>query len=177
MENLPFFLRLFLKCTSLTLAWKSVPNSTTSTYIRSECLLGSEKSEGKNSELYRSIPWGAGRLKSRKWRFLRKIEFWAHSLTSFRVDRSCFSSCLSLSWYSPWSFNISERFASTSGRSDLKTALRHWDWSEDWVTVKLTRVTRLHSGGENSCDVSRVAKKILKVGDKSISWSLKNKMD
>ena len=65
----------------------------------------------------------------------------------------------------------SERFLSTSGRSLLSASLRHCDWRLPLVTVKLMKVTREHKSGENSAVGSRVVRKMVNDGDKSMSWS------
>ena len=49
------------------------------------------------------------------------------------------------------------------------TLLRHWLCKLLLVTVKLTKVTLEHRSGGNSTEGSRVDKKIVKEGDKSIS--------
>ena len=90
---------------------------------------------------------------------------------SFNAFNSDFSRCLNFSLNSPCNFSRSDRFSSTSGRSDFRTVFRHWLCSELLVTVKFTNVTRLHKSGGNSTVGSRVERKIANVGDKSISWS------
>ena len=49
------------------------------------------------------------------------------------------------------------------------TLLRHWLCKLLLVTVKLTKVTLEHRSGGNSTEGSRVDRKIVKEGDKSIS--------
>jgi len=82
------------------------------------------------------------------------------SLSAYNRD---FSSCRRSKWYSPEKIYNglktllfrcfrhfknytpcslrSERFSSMSGRSALRTEFRHWLWSEERVTVKLTNDT------------------------------------
>lgn len=111
--------------------------------------------------------------------------------TSLSVCSKDFSSCLNLSWYSPYkikqcfgmrflekimklqtcSFRRSDRFASTSGLSARSTSFKHWDCKEPRVTVKLMNVTREHRSGENSAVGSLVVRKIVKAGERSMSWS------
>ena len=49
--------------------------------------------------------------------------------------------------------------------------LRHWSWREESVIVKFTKVTREQRSGGNWCEESRVVRKRLKEGEKSMSWS------
>mmetsp|Transcript_48059 Transcript_48059/g.103035 ORF Transcript_48059/g.103035 Transcript_48059/m.103035 type:complete len:214 (-) Transcript_48059:575-1216(-) len=105
----------------------------------------------------------------------------AMTLTSSRMEPCTLeSACRRLSsnsriftLNSPWSFSMSARFLSTSGRSDFNSAFMHWLWSEDGVTVKFTKVTLLHKSGVNCAVESRVHMYISKDGLKSMSWSPK----
>ena len=63
----------------------------------------------------------------------------------------------------------SDRFASTSGLSALSASFKHCDCNDPLVTVKLMKVTRERRSGENSAVGSRVVKKMVKAGDKSMS--------
>mmetsp|Transcript_24250 Transcript_24250/g.59858 ORF Transcript_24250/g.59858 Transcript_24250/m.59858 type:complete len:260 (+) Transcript_24250:2700-3479(+) len=72
---------------------------------------------------------------------------------------------------SPCSLSMSDRFLSTSGRSDLSTKFMHWFCRLDGVTVKLTKVTRLQRSGVNWAVGSRVERNMVKDGEKSISAS------
>lgn len=69
----------------------------------------------------------------------------------------------------PCSFSKFDLLSSMSGRSAFSTWLRHCDWREDLVTVKFTNVTREQMSGGNSTVGSRVDRKMVKAGDKSIS--------
>ena len=69
------------------------------------------------------------------------------------------------------SFSRSDRFASTSGRSARSASLRHCACNEPLVTVKLMNVTREQRSGENSAEGSRVVRKMVNAGERSMSWS------
>lgn len=76
----------------------------------------------------------------------------------------------SLSCNKPCSLSKLDLLSSISGRSAFRTWFKHWDWRDDLVTVKLTKVTREQMSGGNSTVGSRVDKKMVNAGDKSISW-------
>lgn len=101
-----------------------------------------------------------------KGSFSKMFPVWSEILVSKSSSRA-----LNFSKNSPYNLSSSILFSSMSGLSFLRYKLMHWFSNDDWVTVKLTKVTLEHKSGVNFASWFRVNMNILNYLLKSISWS------